>query len=202
MSVARAMAVAAVLFSATPGCSRDVTSTSSDVEPEFVSANAIPRGKPAGRIAQRAFATQDALYYVNLQPGRESVTVRFSEAEEPCHPRSPQDDAASVWIRLPGSIDTLQAGERRRASGDRGGWSVHYQLKEGRRWIGRSDAAALLVITEVRTQFSLEGALSACFGDDLNSCVSGSFVARYCANPLSPDLRQLGVSPQSKPPSP
>ncbi len=174
------------------GCQSDPPAQQSKLTPPHNSASAIPAGAVAGRIRKVPFKANDMRYFVDRRPGHEKVDIKLSAASaaHPCGPREPTD-ATSVWIRLP-SRQSLRPGELRRTAQQPTAWSVHYQTKHDGYWRGNGDAAALLVIRSVRPDFRIDGELAACFADGRDSCVAGSFSARYCPDPLDPGIRDLG----------
>jgi len=181
---------------AVAGCRADETKVDTDgIEPP-ASWNAIPDGNPKGRIHSADFEAKDARLYIKDQPGRRWVTISLSAATaaEPCGAREPSD-APSVWIRLPGKVgEALAVRELTRAAADaeQPAWEVHYQLpQEGAPWIGHGHAAARFAIRRYVPGFGIDGELAVCFADGLGSCVMGSFKARECPNPLSPDVREI-----------
>jgi hypothetical protein len=184
------------------GCRADESQVdTAGIEPP-TSWNSIPDGTPSGRLHGIDFEMKDARYYINDQPGRQWVTISLSAstAEEPCAAREPIK-APSVWIRLPGQAQqALAVRELTRAADADEGWSVHYQVpQDDAPWIGRGKGAALFAIRRFVPGFGIEGELAVCFADGMGSCVSGSFSARRCPNPVSPDVRQLDPAPPLPP---
>jgi hypothetical protein len=183
--------IATVALFAAAGCQPNPP-TKYDATLPYDSAGAIPDGPVTGRIRTLPFKAKDMRYWIDRRQGREKVDIKLSagSATEPCGPRKPEN-STSVWIRLP-SHQSLKIGERRRSAQQQTAWSVHYQTKQEGYWLGNGNAAALLLIRSVRPDFRIEGDLAACFADGHDSCVAGSFTARYCPDPLDPGIRDLG----------
>jgi hypothetical protein len=155
--------------------------------------NAIPDAPVNGTLRGIPFVVRDARYVVDRRVGYAHTDIKLSagKSESACGPISPAR-AASVWLRLEGEPMTGGA-EFRLAPGDRGSWSVHYQVFEGDRWSGIGEGSALVSLREPGPDGRLSGGIGVCFSDDRKSCVSGSFVAQSC--PTNFDLPVRGALP-------
>lgn len=149
-------------------------------KPAPTNSDAIPSGPLAGEIAGAAFRMRSGRYQIDRRHGYEKVDISLSaaEAESSCGPRVPAD-APSVWLRRKGP-GPLKPEQIRLAPDDESSWEVHYQRREGQRWVGNGLASALIVIREVAPDLTVTGELWACFADAQSSCVAGRFTASYC----------------------
>jgi hypothetical protein len=148
----------------------------------------IPEGPLSGTIDGKSFAVKTAIYAVDRRLGYEHVDVKLysTEIEEPCAKNDP--GGPTVWLRRRGA-EPLVPGTARVAAGEPSPWEVHYQIKEGRAWMGNGDAAASIVIRQVETDAKIHGELSAAFGDASRSLVAGTFVAQRCLISIDAPVR-------------
>jgi hypothetical protein len=169
-----------------------------DPKPAPTSADAIPAASLGGEIGGKPFSVQSARYVIDRRHGYEKVDISLSagSADFPCDERKPKD-APSVWLRRKGS-DALKSEQARIAPDDEGPWEVHYQVRDGHRWVGNGHTSALIVIHDIGPDMKLSGELWACFGDTLGSCVSGRFAADYC--PIRIDQPVRGTEAMERPP--
>lgn len=175
------------------GCGRTSEAAPlSEPRPAPTSADAIPAGPVAGKIAGRPFALKAARYSMDTRPGHEQVDVVVTEGAtgDPCGDLGPAH-ATSVWLRWRG-VGLPPAGTTRISPGEPGPWQVHYERWADGRWVGNGHASALIALRAPRVDRQLEGDVSACFGDGADSCVAGSFVARDC--PIRIDAPVRGAS--------
>jgi hypothetical protein len=189
----------AALLTLLSACHPDETTIdTTGVEPP-ASWNSIPESHPSGRIHGVDFEMRSARIRITDKPDRKWVTIILSAAasEEPCGPLEPKN-APSVWIRIPGPPGkALAVQEMTRAASEDDTWSVHYQVpRDDSPWIGRSHAAALFAIRRTVAGFGIDAELAACFADGMESCVSGTFTARSCPSPVSPDVRKIDPAPR------
>ena len=149
------------------------------VAPPVDSPNAIPAAPISGTVRGTPFVLRDARYVIDHRLGYEHTDIKLSagKAETPCGPILPVN-APSIWLRLEGAgkLETKNI----RIAEDAGAWSVHYQVFDGVKWVGVTDASAILSMYEPGPDGRLLGGLSVCFSDDAKSCVSGSFEAQNC----------------------
>lgn len=160
-----------------------------DVSPPQDSPTSIPDGPLDGKVHGAAFKLGDARYFVDQRRGYEKTDVILSAGAttDRCADTRPAD-ATAVWLRHKGT-DPIVPGEVRVKPRTPGPWEVHYQTKVDGKWRGNGDAAALLVIREIRADQTLVGDLSVCFADHEKSCVSGSFQAGFCPIRIDQPIR-------------
>jgi hypothetical protein len=187
----------AALTSLTPACGKTEPAIH-DPKPAPTSADAIPAATLGGELAGKPFTLGSARYVVDRRHGYEKVDVSLSAgtADFPCDDRKPKD-APSVWLRRKGEAP-LKAEAVRLAPGEQSPWEVHYQFRDGRRWIGNGHASSLIVIHDIGPDMKLSGELWACFGDPMGSCVAGRFSADYC--PIRIDQPVRGTEAMERPP--
>lgn len=158
------------------------------VVPPVDSPSAIPDGPVGGTVRGAPFVVRDARYVIDRRVGYAHTDIKLSagKADAPCGPILPAN-TASIWLRLEGAgkveSQDMRVGE------DAGTWSVHYQVFDGARWIGVSDASAILSMHEPGPDGRIRGGLAVCFSDDAKSCVSGSFAAESCPPNIDQPVR-------------
>jgi hypothetical protein len=168
-----------------------------DAKPAPTSVDAIPEAPLSGSIHGQGFTVRSATYVVDRRPGYEHVDIRLSAAEavEPCNEKTTAT-ATSVWLRRK-SAGELKATQARIAPNDGAVWEVHYQAQVDGRWLGNGDACALIAVKTVAADLKAHGELWACFSDEFESCVSGTFVASYC--PIVIDAPIRGIESMERP---
>lgn len=186
------VAVLALLTAAlTPACSRPGLGTSSTegLAPTHDDPSAIPVRPVEGTLAGAPFTVHDARFRIDRRPGYEGIDLRLSpgDASAPCA-ALPEADGAGVWIHF-GERTTLEPATIRVKPGTKGEAEAHLFLRREGKWFGNGDAAMLLVIKSFDPAFGMEGDLSVCFADEAKSCVSGSFNAAACPDPLEDSPR-------------
>lgn len=156
------------------------------------SADAIPTGPVAGRIAGKPFALKGARYTTDVRPGHEHTDIVLADTEtrDPCGDLGP-GHATSVWLRWTGSGFPPE-GVARIGPKQPGAWEAHYEGYDSGKWTGNGNSSMLLSLRSTRADRKLEGDVSACFGDGSDSCVAGNFVARFC--PVRMDAPVRGAS--------
>ncbi len=171
------------------------------VAPE--SMDAIPDGPLAGMLRRQEFEHQVATYVVDRRRGYEHFDIRLAaqQAEDPCA-RGPGAGGTSVWVRRWGA-SAIEAATVRLTPGKESEWEVHYQQQEQEQWVGNGEASALLVLAPPGPDLTVRGELWACFADAHQSCVSGTFQARYCPIKIDQPIRgtRLMERPSARPPS-
>lgn len=157
-------------------------------DPPVSTPSAIPDAPVSGTIHGTPFVARDMRYVVDDRIGYAHIDLKLStgKAAEACGPIAPER-ATSVWLRLEGVHKLVPKDLHLRpdtAQNPDEDWSVHYQIFEedssGGHWIGLTTKNALLSIHGVSPDGHLSGGLAVCFGDESNSCVSGSFDATSC----------------------
>jgi hypothetical protein len=166
-------------------------------KPAAQSAEAIPEGPVSGYIRNKPFAVQRAVYMIDRRPGYEHTDIKLysTSIHDPCA-TVPADEGPTVWIRYSGA-GALEPTTIRLDQDDAGPWEVNYQIREGLRWAGNGDTAALLVLRAKAKDGRIGGELSASFADAWSSRVSGSFTATECA--VSIDAPVRGIAAQERP---
>jgi hypothetical protein len=144
------------------------------------SADAIPAGPVSGKVAGKPFALKGARYSLDIRPGVEKTDIVLTDVEtaEPCADLGPLH-ATSVWLRWTG-VGVPKAEVVRTDPQSPSAWAAHYERFDEGRWVGNGNASALIALEAPKVDRKLEGSVSVCFGDGLDSCVAGSFVARDC----------------------
>lgn len=173
------------------GCGRQPLPTRREPAAIRGSADVIATGPVGGQIRGRAFATLNARYYVDHRPGYEKLEIVLSAADAPtpCADTSAKR-ATAVWLRRKGAH--APAEETIRVAPDqKGAWEAHYEDFDGIGWVGSSDAAMLLRIDKVQREGEILGSLSACFGDESQSCVEGTFTATPCVIRVDAPVRGI-----------
>lgn len=169
-------------------------------KPAPTSADGIVASVLGGEIRGRSVTLENARYVVDRRHGFEKVDISFSaaRADSPCGERRPKD-APSVWLRKTGPDPLKPLQVRLSPDGPESPWEVHYQVRDGRAWVGNGQASALVVIREVGKDLKVSGELWACFADEQASCVEGRFSADYCAIRIDTPVR--GTEAMERPPS-
>jgi len=158
---------------------------------------AIASTEVQGRVRSAPFVARDARYLVDRRPGREHIDILLSDAkaQEACGPLSPAEPPR-IWLRY-AAAGPLPASELTISPGAPSAWEVHYQLRSEGRWVSSREAAAIGKVVLADAGRTLTGALSVCFADGLQSCVSGSFVAIDCPSEIDKPVR--GAEPMESP---
>ncbi len=153
-------------------------------------AESIPDVPVTGTIGKVPFTVQEARYSIDRRRGYEKLDIMLlgTKSETPCG-KIPSD-APAIWMRHKGAAAPA-AGETRLTPDGKSEWAVHYQVRDGHRWTGSGDAAALLVVRPATGGLYIEGDLAVCFSDPWGSCASGTFKAQHC--PVSIDLPVRGT---------
>lgn len=164
------------------------------VDPPVSSPESIPDAPVSGTIHGAPFVVRDMRYIVDERPGYAHTDILLStgQSEGACGTLSPSHPA-SVWLRLEGA-DKIEGKEVRLSAATESNWSVHYQFFEDDHWIGLKANSALLSLRGVGPDGRASGGLAVCFGDDSNSCVSGSFDATNCPVVLDQPVRGTTAS--------
>jgi hypothetical protein len=155
-------------------------------DPPVSTETAIPDAPVSGTIHGAPFVARDMRYVVDDRIGYAHIDVKLStgKAEDACGAITPKRPA-SVWMRIDGKQDLAKTKPE--------DWSVHYQIFEddvsGGHWVGLTAQKSLLVIRGVSPDGKLSGGLAVCFGDESNSCVSGSFDAVSCPPVIDQPVR-------------
>jgi hypothetical protein len=162
------------------------------------SSEAIPDSPAFGRLLGKDFTVRSARYSVDRRLGSEHADILLvADATEPGCGRDVGAAGPNVWLRHRGKGE-LTTGEFRIGPGDATSWEIHYEAKEGRTWHGAGDAEGLIVIRKVGPDRRIHAELSACFADRTASCLSGTFIATYCAIPIDEPVR--GTLAMERPP--
>jgi hypothetical protein len=155
------------------------------VDPPVSSPDAIPDAPVTGTVRGAPFVARDMRYIVDDRVGYAHTDIKLSVGKADVACGAISTNVTSVWLRRE-SADKLGA--------DGGAaWSVHYQVFERGKWIGLVAKSALVSIRGVSADGRLSGGLAVCFGDESNSCVSGSFEAVSC--PPNVDQPVRGTPP-------
>lgn len=171
------------------------------VSPPVASADSIPEAPLSGSIRGVPFKLGDARVLVDRRINYAHTDIKLSagSAADACGPIKTKNPT-SVWLRLDGAA-SVEPGEIHLEPGKpAGGWSVHYQVRQGERWTGNADGAAILRIRTANPDGTVVGDLAVCFGDGEKSCVSGTFSAPRCTVSLDEAVR--GTLPIEAPPPP
>jgi hypothetical protein len=181
------------------GCRAAEPAPPVDPKPAPTSASAIPAAPLDGKLAGKPFSMRSARYTVDRRHGFEKIVISVSSAsdEARCGERRPAD-APSVWVRRSGP-GLPKPEEVRIGANEQGPWEVHYQHRDGHRWLGNGDASALIVVREIEPDMTLVAELWACFADSEGSCVSGHIRADYC--PIRIDQPVRGTEVMERPPA-
>ena len=164
-------------------------------DPPVSTPNAIPDAPVSGTIHGQPFVARDMRYVVDVRIGYAHIDIALSagKSDDTCGTIVPERPA-SVWLRLEG-VHTIEAKELHLGpdAGPDEAWKVHFQVFEddpsGGHWMGLTAKTALLVLRGVSPDRHLSGGLAVCFGDDQNSCVSGSFDATSCPPRIDQPVR-------------
>jgi hypothetical protein len=166
-------------------------------DPPVSTPSAIADAPVSGTIHGAPFVARDMRYVVDDRVGYAHVDIELSpgKSDEACGPLEPKRQT-SVWLRLDGkheiSAKELRLGHDTEGSPD-DDWTVHYQVFEqdrsGGHWMGLAAKTALLVLRGVSADGHLSGGLAVCFGDESNSCISGSFDAKSCPSRIDQPVR-------------
>lgn len=151
-------------------------------DPPVTSESAIPDAPVSGTIHGTPFVARDARFIADDRVGYEHVDIALSagKSKDACGAIDPER-ATSVWLRLDGkhSIDPKDAAS----------YTVHYQVFDGDHWLGLTAQKALVVLRPPSPDGRLSGGLAVCFGDEWQSCVSGSFDAASCPPEIDAPVR-------------
>ena len=185
------------LLTASCDTAQPTPSGSAHVRPAHESVAAIPSTEVQGRVRSTPFVARDARYVVDRRPGYEHIDILLSDAKAqgPCGPLSPAEPPR-IWLRYLGP-GPLPSGEFAITAGAPSPWEAHYQLRSDGRWVGSRDAAVVGRVAVADAGRTLSGALSVCFADGSDSCVSGSFVAMDCPSEIDQPVR--GAEPVELP---
>ena len=160
-------------------------------DPPVSTSSAIPDAPVSGTIHGAPFVARDMRYVVDDRVGYAHVDIELSpgKSDEACGPIEPKRQT-SVWLRLDGKHEITPTELRLGPDDD---WTVHYQVFEqdrsGGHWVGLAAKTALFVLRGVSADGHLSGGLAVCFGDESNSCVSGSFDAKSCPPRIDQPVR-------------
>jgi hypothetical protein len=159
------------------------------VAPPVENVGAIPDAPLSGTVRGAKFVMKDARYVADRRTGYQHVDVKLSSgaAEAACGELKPAG-ATSIWLRLEGT-DAVATQELFLAPGQASPWSVHYQARENDTWTGSSEASVVAAIRASAGDGVVSGSLAACFADDAQSCVSGSFDALPCPPVIDAPVR-------------
>jgi hypothetical protein len=190
----RLLALAALLVA----CRADTKApVQKDTDPPVSTFNAIPAAPVSGTLHGSPFVARDMRFVVDDRVAYSHIDIKLSagKSEDKCGKITP-DRPASVWLRLDGKHELLPKELRLGPETDKNpeeSWSVHYQVFEedvsGGHWVGLTAKRALLVLRGVSPDGHLSGELAVCFGDESNSCVSGSFDALSCPPVIDQPVR-------------
>ena len=153
-----------------------------EADPPVSGESAIPEAPVSGTLHGAPFVARDMRYVADDRIGYEHVDILLSagKAEDACGRIAPERPT-SVWLRLEGKHDIARSEAR--------DWSVHFQVFDEGRWLGLTAKKSLLVVHAPTADGRLTGGLAVCFGDDANSCVSGSFDATSCPATIDQPVR-------------
>ncbi len=191
----RAAVLAALLLAS---CRADTKAPAQKpADPPVSTFSAIPDAPVSGTIHGQPFVARDMRFVVDDRVAYAHIDIKLStgKSEDKCGAITPERPT-SVWLRVDGKHDIrpkeLRLGPETESSAD-DDWSVHYQVFEedvsGGHWTGLQAKSALLVLRGVSADGHLSGGLAVCFGDESNSCVSGSFDAVSCPPVIDQPVR-------------
>jgi hypothetical protein len=168
-------------------------------DPPVSSPDSIPDAPVSGTIHGEPFVARDMRYVVDDRIGYEHVDIELStgKSDGVCGAIKPERPT-SVWLRLDGKhVDGSAEGGTSQPikidPRDTKSWSVHYQVflpdVSGGHWQGITAKKSLLVLRGPSPDGHLSGGVAVCFGDEQNSCVSGSFDAKSCPPRIDQPVR-------------
>lgn len=184
------------------GCDREappprarLTRRAAQLDPD-----AIADRPPTGTLGETPFRFREARWKIDRRPGRERLEIWLSEEELPRCGLPGHDLGRRLWFRIP-RVTELRPGTWRVDPGQRRApMSIHYELQEGHRWIGRAGGAAVLRIDAVGELGEIQGRTHVCFDDGWPSCVQGRFRAMPCVSRVDGNaIRELPVRGRAEP---
>jgi hypothetical protein len=155
---------------------------------------AVSSSPVTGTVAGQDFTVVEARYRIDTFPGRERVDLLLSSAPIRRCGVPVVRDGNMVWLRFEGVTELPQQEQRVSADSAEPAFGLHYEIlgETERRYEGRQGGDALVTFGTPELGH-IAGKIFACFGDGLDSCVKGSFVATPCFSRIDGRTVREGV---------